>query len=316
MYRSQSSLLSPGFTGNALGLLQKLQQGRSTLELVHTPHECWPFRPGQFTGKSCPALRVSVLDSSFNPPTLAHLALAKSRPPSPEGTTDHGVSASENDYDARLLLLSVRNAEKSLMPGDATYVQRLEMMYLLSLDGRHGLLISADINDNVAIAIIDQPIFVGKSTILHSFLRSRLASLHLSLSAGTEAIHRPKLTFLMGFDTLVRLFSPKYYASEEEMTGLLQDFLSPEGQDCRIICARRVNVTIDEAVQKRVMTTFREFIDRDRIHFLNIGEDEQSFSSTDVRATVAAGMDNWRRQVTDHIADYIIENRLYASNAM
>lgn len=192
------------------------------------------------------------------------------------------------------------------MPGDATYVQRLEMMYLLSLD----------INDNVAIAIIDQPIFVGKSTILHSFLRSRLASLHLSLSAGTEAIHRPKLTFLMGFDTLVRLFSPKYYASEEEMTGLLQDFLSPEGQDCRIICARRVNVTIDEAVQKRVMTTFREFIDRDRIHFLNIGKDEQSFSSTDVRATVAAGMDNWGRQVTDHIADYIIENRLYASNAM
>ncbi|KAI6125032.1 Nucleotidylyl transferase [Pisolithus croceorrhizus] len=272
-----------------------LQQGRSTLELGPHASRVLAISTRTVYGEILSALRVSVLDSSFNPPTLAHLALAKSRPP----------YLQKAQQTTELLLLSVRNAEKSLMPGDATYVQRLEMMYLLSLDGRHGLLISADINDNVAIAIIDQPIFVGKSTILHSFLRSRLASLHLSLSAGTEAIHRPKLTFLMGFDTLVRLFSPKYYASEEEMTGLLQDFLSPEGQDCRIICARRVNVTIDEA-----------FIDRDRIHFLNIGEDEQSFSSTDVRATVAAGMDNWRRQVTDHIADYIIENRLYASNAM
>lgn len=192
------------------------------------------------------------------------------------------------------------------MPGDATYVQRLEMMYLLS----------RDINNNVAIAIVDEPIFVRKSTVLHSFLQSRLASLHVSLSAGMEAIHRPKLTFLMGFDTLVRLFSPKYYASEEEMKGLLRDFLSPEGQDCCILCADRVNVTIDQEVQRRALTTCREFVDRERIHFINIGEDEESFSSTDVRATVAAGVDSWRRQVTDLIANYIIETRLYASNAM
>lgn len=192
------------------------------------------------------------------------------------------------------------------MPGDATYVQRLEMMYLLS----------RDIDNNVAIAIIDQPIFVRKSTLLNSFLQSRLASLHRSLSAGMEAIHRPKLTFLMGFDTLVRLFSPKYYASEEEMTGLLQDFLSPEGQDCCILCADRINVTIDQEVQKRVLTACREFVDRERIHFVNIGGDEQSFSSTDVRAAAATGMDSWRRQVTDLTANYIIENRLYASNVM
>lgn len=65
-----------------------------------------------------------------------------------------------------------------------------------------------------------------------------------------------------------------------------------------------------------MLTTCREFVDRERIHFINIGEDEESFSSTDVRATVTAGVDSWRRQVTDLIANYIIENRLYASNAM
>ncbi|KAI6042551.1 hypothetical protein EDC04DRAFT_964690 [Pisolithus marmoratus] len=308
MYRSPSSLLPPGFTSKALGLLQRLQQGRSAFELVYTPHEHWPYRPGHtHTGKSPPVPHISVLDSSFNPPTLAHLALAKSRPPSPRGTTDHDVTTSEEiDYDAGLLLLSVRNAEKSLVSGDATYVQRLEMMYLLSLD----------ISNNVAVAIIDQPIFVGKSTILHTFFQSRLASLHIPLAAGMETIHRPKLTFLMGFDTLVRLFSPKYYASEEEMTRLLRRFISPDGQDCYIVCARRVNVTIDKEVEKRALDAFKEFVDRERIYFINIGEDEQTFSSTDVRATVAAGRDNWRRLVTDLIANYIAENKLYTSNAM
>lgn len=298
MRRSPSSSLPPGFTSKALGSLQRLQQGLSTLELVHTPHGHWPYRPEQFhMRKSCP-LRVSVLDSSFNPPTLAHLALARS---SPRGPTDQAVSASEIDYDARLLLLSVRNVEKSLVPGDATYVQRLEMMYLLSLD----------IGNNVAVAIIDQPTFVGKSTILHSFFQSKLASMHTPLAAGMGALHRPKLTFLLGSDTLVRVFAPKFYASEEEMTRLLQNFLFPDGQDCQIICAHRPNVTIDEEVKRMALNAYRKFVDRERIHFINIGDDEQTLSSTQVRVTVAAGKDDWKRLVTDLVANYIIENGLY-----
>lgn len=198
-------------------------------------------------------------------------------------------------------MLSVRNAEKSLVPGDATYVQRLEMMYLLSLD----------IGNNVAVAIIDQPTFVGKSTILHSFFQSKLASLHTPLAAGMGALHRPKLTFLLGSDTLVRVFSPKFYASEEEMTRLLQKFLSPDGQDCQIICAHRPNVTIDEEVERRALNAYRKFVDRERIHFIDISDDEQTLSSTQVRVTVAAGKDDWKRLVTDLVANYIIENGLY-----
>ena len=72
-------------------------------------------------------LHISVLDASFNPPTLAHLALANSLPPQ----TSPGYPP---DFDARLLLLSVRNADKQLKPTDATYEQRIEMLVLLAHD--------------------------------------------------------------------------------------------------------------------------------------------------------------------------------------
>lgn len=64
-----------------------------------------------------------MLDSSFNPPTRAHIAMLKAPMPSSFGA---------RAYDAKLLLLSVRNVDKSLKDGDATYLQRLEMLELLA----------------------------------------------------------------------------------------------------------------------------------------------------------------------------------------
>ncbi|SJL09787.1 uncharacterized protein ARMOST_13168 [Armillaria ostoyae] len=84
--------------------------------------------------------KVLILDSSFNPPTLAHLALARCG----------------NDYDARILMLSTTNADKKLAPGDATLAQRQSMMALL---GFH-------------IAVIDEPTFVGKARRLHAEMPS------------------------------------------------------------------------------------------------------------------------------------------------
>lgn len=114
--------------------------------------------------KRAQPLRISILDSSFNPPTRAHLALAQSKPPKrifvPGTERQSNVSSTtvkprrpsagsgdavvtqerkpeynEDDYDARLLLLSVRNVDKTLKPGDATFVQRVEMMSQLACAG-------------------------------------------------------------------------------------------------------------------------------------------------------------------------------------
>jgi len=307
-----SSVLPPGFTSNALRSLQKLRQGLSTVELVHTPHEFWPYRPGR---TSNPVLRISVLDSSFNPPTLAHLTLINSRLPWHDPPCDQVTTSDTLDYDARLLLLSVRNADKSLKPGDASYIQRLEMMYLLSRSVAvdHTPSPLPNIN-NTAIAIIDEPTFVGKSTTLHPFLRTRLASLRSSFtSADLPTIPQPKLFFLMGLDTLMRIFSVNYYASEHELMRLLRNFLSPDAEDCRIVCARRAS---EDDAEKQIQNIADEFIRGERIHLMDIGKDQQTCSSSEVRAEVAVGDNDWRRLVTDLITNYLVDNKLYVSDTV
>ncbi|ETW83294.1 hypothetical protein HETIRDRAFT_409165, partial [Heterobasidion irregulare TC 32-1] len=179
--------------------LREIQHGRSQVALIHTPHTSWPLQPksGLNLAMTPSTLRISVLDSSFNPPTRAHLALASLPHYSQSAPSD-----SSSEYDARLLLLSVRNADKHLKLGDATHVQRMEMMLLLAHDIR---------DNNTAVAIIDEPTFVGKSTALIAFLRSHL--LQLSLSPPASVVSSIELSFVQGFDTLERLLSPRYYDS-------------------------------------------------------------------------------------------------------
>lgn len=324
MVHSPGSIIPPSFASHALQFVQRVQHGISPIELVYTSHERWPFPPGHTT-HTRPTLRISVLDASFNPPTLAHLALANSHPPSSSRS-----SASAEPYDARLLLLSVRNADKVLKPRDATIVQRLEMMRLLSLDIR-----SVDpaqesggepsqISGNVAVAIINEPRFVGKSTVLLRFLQESLATIVESSGSSkcipnkrdtSEPFPSPKLTFLLGSDTLVRLFSSKYYPSEQVMLQMLRTFLSPDQEDCRVMCAYRRSASPDETVQAtqdRTLEVAHEFIANGRIEFMDIGAEEQTYSSSEVRAKIAAGDEKWKQLVTDVIAEYIIERGIYS----
>jgi nicotinamide-nucleotide adenylyltransferase len=304
-------------------LLQRLQRGLSTppVELIYIPHSRWPLpHPHIIQQHPNRPLRISILDSSFNPPTLAHLALANSPRPS---CRDDGEQNSELQdtcgYDAKLLLLSVKNADKSLKAGDATYQQRLEMMLLLSedviantnTDASHSLLEHEPAN--VAIAITDKPTFVGKSSALLDFLQRRLTT-PLSI----------ELTFLVGLDTLERLFSPRYYTSETDMMASLRQFLSaaPQGDNSRIVCAKRV----EEAAQSiknfedlPSLALAKEFRESDRIVIIDIGNTVNSFSSSAIRSAIGRfglgkGIDQdagWKSKVTRDIADYIIEQRLY-----
>lgn len=333
-------------------LLQRLQQGISLVELVYTPHDHWPYpRPnhrGHPHSSAKAVLRVSVLDSSFNPPTLAHLALANAHPPkysSALHTTPHSDPQGEKNYDAKLLLLSVRNVDKALKLGDATHVQRLEMMTLLATENirqcEHGALPTGTGHDdhcrqdgNVAVAIIDEPTFVGKSSKLLSFLRERLANTFSSLSSspsssrlpiftqsdlGTTLIPKPQLTFLQGFDTLERLFSPRYYSSEDEMLRSLRNFFSVDGDDSRVVCARRASGSrrdSDEAMQQemreqRAMEAAKEFMSSERVMLIDIGDDVRTISSTEVRDKISKGDEEWRRLVPQSIAKFITEEHLY-----
>ena len=305
-------------------LLQRLQQGISvpSVELVYTPNPHWPLPHPQIIQQHPDRpLRISILDSSFNPPTLAHLALANSPRPS---YRDDGKQSSEIQnsygYDAKLLLLSVKNADKSLKARDATYQQRLEMMLLLSrdaigstntTDASHSLLEHEAAN--IAIAIIDKPTFVGKSSALLDFLQRRLTT-PLTF----------ELTFLVGLDTLERLFSPRYYTSETDMMTSLRQFLSaaPPGDNSRIVCAKRVAEaaqSIENPEDLPSLALAKEFRESDRIVIIDIGDIVNSYSSSAIRSAIGRfGLGQcidqdggWKSMVTKDVADYIVEQRLY-----
>jgi nicotinamide-nucleotide adenylyltransferase len=159
--------------------IERVQQRVVSAALVHTSHERWPLSPTQSLPR--PSLRISVLDASFNPPTLAHLALANA--PNP--------SSPESDYDAKLLLLSVRNADKLLQEGDATLYQRVEMMSFLAARIHHN---SPSSPPNIAVGLVNEPTFIAKSSALHGFLDDRLAELTSNPSHSIST----QLTFLMG----------------------------------------------------------------------------------------------------------------------
>ncbi len=171
-------------------------------------------------------------------PTLAHLGLANSLPPD---TAIH----SDSDYSAKLLLLSVKNADKTLKPGDARYEQRLEMMHLLAksmqpLRTAETAQLTTEEAANAAIAIIDEPTFVGKSRVLRQALVRILAG--TPAPAPVVAIADIELTFLIGHDTLARLVSPRYYPSETAMLASLRTFMSADaagGDRSRVVSAQR-----------------------------------------------------------------------------
>jgi len=289
---------------SAPSLLRRVQSGASHFELIYTPHSHWPLPRNDSRAE---LLTISVLDSSFNPPTLAHLSLANTRRP-------HYYDSENSDYDAKLLLLSIKNVDKTMKPGDATYLQRLEMMGLLVKR-----MAQPDTKQsNVAIAIIDEPTFVAKSRTLLACIAARLGAF-----SGTSDPPSLELSFILGMDTLERLFAPRYYASETKMLDSLRQFLlpPPAGDGSRVLCANRVMAPPDllspAPSPLQIPETAKHFFDEQRISLFDIGDTLSTYSSSVVRGAVGQlgpvsnGGGLWRTYVTDEVGDYIRENKLY-----
>ncbi|WFC98922.1 nicotinamide-nucleotide adenylyltransferase [Malassezia yamatoensis] len=155
------------------------------------------------------AQHVAVLDASFNPPTRAHLALAQ---------LPRSVSDKKQVFDAHMLIFSVRNADKGKgRPGDASMLQRLEMVELLARQ------LESDLpSPNISVALVDEPLVFAKSTLIHSYWDQSPA---------------PRLYWLMGSDTLTRVFQSKYYGSQARLEQWTTQFF--EKEQSVILCAER-----------------------------------------------------------------------------
>lgn len=126
-----------------------MQDETIDLEFVERPPS-WPS--SSLTGSAY--RRIAVYDSSFNPPTRAHLALA---------------SASPHDHDGILILLSTLNADTKSSQSSSTFPQRLEMI-------SRGLLPKLT-DPPAAFALIRGPIFrhVGSLRLLYRRQADRCA---------------------------------------------------------------------------------------------------------------------------------------------
>ncbi|KIK66635.1 hypothetical protein GYMLUDRAFT_37790 [Collybiopsis luxurians FD-317 M1] len=349
--------------------LKRLRTGTlyPPVDLIWTSHPSWPFSDSNSNANSGKQkLRISVLDSSFNPPTLAHFALANAAAPvlfdsddsSCEDTDGNSNQSRSIDYDAKLLLLSVRNADKQLKPTDATYVQRVEMIIEFAKDLQDarnadvGRSVRDDVDANrnvgdertgddmdpgIAVAIIDEPTFVGKSRMLQDFFRKRFqvglpdpgksepsASTTRTLPSSST-VPTIQLTFLLGYDTLERLFALRYYDNlEENMYQALQGFFglptltsntNKVGDGSVVVCARRspssyphsslpppntsttrsasTNSDLDSSneASQSLTKTISSFLESSSlpassITMIDIGEDAWKISSSEVREGV------------------------------
>lgn len=180
------------------------------------------------------AKTLYVLDSSFNPPTFAHLRIAST------------ALLERLDPSSRLLLLlATQNADKATKP--APFEDRLAMMELFAHDLRTHLantkanMASSEPSEEIKyipsidIAVTKKPYFIDKAAEIEAcdFYPTPLEQVHLT-----------------GYDTLIRILNPKYYPPEHTLDPLIPLFSQ-----------HRLRVTLRPSDEWGSKDEQREFVD-------------------------------------------------------
>ena len=173
--------------------LKTFQSSDSRFVLLKTvrPSTLTPEDPTSATKDDSPKT-LFILDSSFNPPSIAHQALAMSalkKSSSDRFTKPHRL----------LLLFATMNADKA--PSAASFDQRLTLMTIFAADLLQSLKAEADeysVPTAVDIGVTTVPYYTDKSAAIES-------------EGAQWYPDKPKHTHLVGFDTLTRFFAAKYY---------------------------------------------------------------------------------------------------------
>jgi nicotinamide-nucleotide adenylyltransferase len=260
-----------------------------------------------------PPQALYVLDSSFNPPTVAHLRIATTAL-----THDRGAVPKR-----LLLLLATQNADKPSKP--ASFEQRLVMMSIFAEDLRKayrsstaagvGKEESADTRkqskaeeDELAIdiALTTHPYFIDKASAI-----------------AASGAYPPETTqvHLIGYDTLIRLLDPKYYPPTHTLAPL-EPFLGKH----RLRVTYRTDADWGSRErQERYLKSLaegereqeggrREWAQRIEL-VEGRREGEEVVSSTRVREAAKKGdRDTLRKLVTEGVAEWIMQEKLYVDD--
>ncbi|KAF3906982.1 hypothetical protein ABW21_db0204145 [Orbilia brochopaga] len=238
-------------------------------------------------GKNYDLKTVCVLDSSFNPPTKAHMHLALR-------ALKHYTR--ETETPSLLLLLATTNADKKAAP--ATYEQRVAMMCLLAEELREKAA-TTDSNDNVSSNRRAYDVDVGVT------VSARFSDKCEDLQANGYAHSR--LIWIMGFDTLVRLLNTKYYAPMYTLAPV-QDVLLA-GNNRILVFGRPGDSFGDTEAQREYYGTVDSWV-MDQLDVLEANESTAGISSSAVRKAVAQG-EAVSGSICDSVSAFIQAEELY-----
>jgi len=252
-----------------------------------------------------------VLDSSFNPPSRAHLQMAVS-----------ALSQAPAAPSRLLLLLATHNADKA--PRPAAFEDRLVMMALLAEDVRNVLSLASPSSSFTAAAAEDPAlpaVDIGVTT--HPYFVDKARDIGRApwyRDAGGTNPAPPTQVHLVGYDTLVRILDPRYYPPTHSL-AVLDGFLGGGAHRLRVT-ARTDDAWGDRAAQeefvrgigegaleahggRREWASQIELVDGHR-------DDEPVVSSTLARDAAKRGSPgDLARYVTERVGRWIEEERLY-----
>jgi nicotinamide-nucleotide adenylyltransferase len=249
------------------------------------------------------AKQIVVMDSSFNPPTRAHRALVVSALGEPQ-CNNHLV-----------LLLAVKNADKAPVPAPFPY--RLLMMEMFA-QNLLGTLATESSQRRAGLSGID----VAVTTLPYFHEKGQAIAAYDAYKIGPDG---PGLLFLAGYDTLIRIFDPKYYESRTSC-GLspMQTALSPFFKTARLRITMRTDDKWGGKGDQRDYLRGLANGGLDRIggsnqwaHKVELVEgiegNDGALSSTSARTAAATGDERrLEQQVDQDIKQWILQTKVYS----
>ena len=278
--------------------LQAFSTSPKTLEILRTVTHA-PVKP------SSSPKTLYVLDSSFNPPTRAHLRICTSAL-----LNDRPNAGSKR----LLLLLATQNADKA--PKPAAFEQRLAMMSIFAEEmvedfkaeaGRQSVVID--------VGVTKEARFVDKARVIEECG-------HYSAIDDAGAEDSVEQVHLTGFDTLLRLLDVKYYPPNHTLAPLERLF-----KKHRVRVTRRTGDAWGATEQQDEYMTKLQRGEMEakggkgewtkRIELVNgRNEGEEIVSSTKVReASKRRDEVALMKLVTEGVGKWILHERLYIDGA-
>lgn len=176
-----------------------------------------------------PPKTLFILDSSFNPPSIAHAALAQSaflddcNSSSSQPSQQQQQQKKQYEFPHRLLLLfAVTNADKIAAP--ASFEHRLAMMTCFARDlqdffaslteKRQGQEQEQRKEDEQQHKDDHQPMAIDIGVTKYPFYTDKSRAIESEQGQKFYPTH-PRHIHLLGYDTLTRIFTAKYYIQQD-----------------------------------------------------------------------------------------------------